>query len=142
MSTTVTVNGINYFVPLYGENGWAQGSGNLSQLLIALAAATASSPAFMQTVAVGTTPQTVTTGKTYLTNTAIGAITFNLPTPAANTWFIIKDVAGLAETNNITLHRFGSELIDGVAADATLTIPNGLTIVACNGTNWYILLNI
>jgi len=141
MGTAVTVSGNNYTVPAYNDAGWAQGTGNLSQLLIALAAVTATTPAFMQTVAVTASPQTVTTGKTYLTTTT-SAITFNLPTPAANTWFMIKDITGLAGSNNMTLHRSGSELIDGAASDATLSIPFGLTIVACDGTNWFILLQI
>lgn len=142
MGTTVTVNGNNYTVPAYNDTGWAQGTGNLSQMLIALAAVTASSPAFMQTVTVSSTPVTMVTGKTYLTPTTLAAITFNLPAPAANTWFMIKDISGYAETNNMTLHRNGSENIDGTAADVTLSIPNGLTIIACDGTDWWILLNI
>lgn len=142
MSTTVTVSGINYFVPLYGETGWAQGTGNLSQLLIALAAVSASSPAFLQTIAVSSTPVSLTTGHTYLVDTSVGAVTLNLPAPAANTWFMIKDVTGLAETNNITVHRFASELIDGVGADAILSLPNVFCILVSNGTNWFILLEI
>lgn len=142
MPTNVTVGGNTYPVALYGETGWAQGSGNLSQLLIALAAQTASTPAFMQVVAVSASPQTVTTGKTYLTNTQSTAITFNLPTPAANVWFMIKDTAGNAGVKNMTLNRSGSEKIDGVASNATLSVPYGLTIVASDGTDWYILLNV
>lgn len=37
MATIVTYNGNNYNVPAYGDTGWAQGTGNLSQYLIALA---------------------------------------------------------------------------------------------------------
>jgi microcystin-dependent protein len=37
MATIVTFNGVNYSVPAYGDTGWAQGSGNLTQYLIALA---------------------------------------------------------------------------------------------------------
>lgn len=140
MPTNVNVNGIVYPVPLYGETGWAQGSGNLSQLLIALAAVSSGSN-FMNLTAVSTTPQTGATAHTYLVNTSI-AITINLPQPAVNVWLMIKDVTGLAETNNITLHRFGSELIDGVAADKTLTIPNELCMIVSDGTNWYVLLEI
>jgi len=142
MATTVTLAGVSYTIPAYNEAGWAQGSGNLSQYLIAVASQIASTPAFMQTVAATSSPVTVATGKTYLTTTSSVAITFNLPTPAANTWFMIKDVSGNAATNNMTLHRAGSELIDGVASDATLNINNGLTIVVCDGTNWFILLQV
>lgn len=142
MGTTVTVNGINYTVPAYNDTGWAQGSGSLPQLLIALAAVAGSSPSFIQTTAVSTSPITVATGHTYLTDTSSIPITFNLPTPAANTWFMVKDISGNAETNNMTLHRHGSELIDGVASDKTLAIAYELCIVACDGTNWYILLEV
>lgn len=121
--------------------GWAQGSGNLSQLLIALAAASAGS-SFMSNTSVTTTPQTGISAHTYLVNTSSLAITINLPTPAANAWLMIKDVIGNAGTNNITLHRFGSELIDGVAADKILSIPSELCMITSDGTNWYVLLEI
>lgn len=144
MATSVSLGGITYIIPAYNDQpvNWAQGSGNLSTYLIALAAQIATTPAFMQTVSATSSPITVATGKTYLTATSGGAITFNLPTPAANTWLMIKDISGLASTNNMTLHRNGSELIDGVAADVALNINNGLTIVACDGTNWFILLQV
>lgn len=142
MGTPVVVNGSTYTVPAYGDEGWAQGSGSLPNLLIALSAAVATSPAFMETVSVASSPQSVTTGKTYLVNTAGGAITMNLPAPASNVWFMIKDINGNAGTNNITLHRNGSEEIDGIAADATLNVPYALTIVCSDGTDWFILLNV
>lgn len=142
MSTNVTVSGNVYTVPAYNDTGWAQGSGNLTQLLIALAAITASTPAFMQLVGVSASPQAVLSGKTYLTNTSSVAITFNLPSPAANTWFMIKDTSGNAQNNNMTLHRFGSELIDGVAADKTLTLSNDFCLIVADGTNWFVLIEI
>lgn len=40
MATIVTFNGTTYSVPAYGDTGWAQGSGNLSSYLIAIAAGT------------------------------------------------------------------------------------------------------
>lgn len=40
MATTVTLNGVNYSVPSYQDTGWAQGVGNLSQYLVALASST------------------------------------------------------------------------------------------------------
>ncbi len=141
MSTNVTVGGSTYPVPLYGETGWAQGSGNLSQLLIALAAVSAGS-AFMQISSATTTPITGSSTRTYLVNTGTLAITINLPSPDANTWLMIKDIIGNAGTNNITLHRHGSETIDGVAADKILTIPYELCMIVADGTNWYVLLEI
>lgn len=142
MGTSVTVAGQNYTVPAYNDTGWAQGSGNLSQLLIALAANIATSPTFMQFVSVTASPQAVLNGKTYLTTTSSVAITFNLPAPAANLWFIVKDISGDAGTNNMTLHRNGTEKIDGVAADATINIPDAFVLVVSDGTDWYILLEV
>lgn len=40
MATTVTFNGSAYSIPSYGDSGWAQGPGNLSLYLVALAAGT------------------------------------------------------------------------------------------------------
>ena len=40
MATTVVFNGSNYSVPAFGDTGWAQGTGNLSSYLIALASGT------------------------------------------------------------------------------------------------------
>ncbi len=40
MATLVTFNGSSYSVPAYGDSGWAQGAGNLSSYLIAVAAGT------------------------------------------------------------------------------------------------------
>lgn len=141
MSTNVTVNGVIYPVPAYGETGWAQGSGNLSQLLIALAAATASSPSFMQYVSVTSTPTTMATGHTYLVSSNSVAATLNVPQPSANTWFIVKDVGNNASSNNITIHRFGSELIDGVASDKVCSLNKGVWILTSDGTNWFSILD-
>lgn len=38
MATVVTFNGSSFSVPAYGDTGWAQGTGNLSSYLIAIAA--------------------------------------------------------------------------------------------------------
>ncbi len=40
MSTPVVFNGANYNVPAYGDSVWAQGAGNLSSYLVAIAAGT------------------------------------------------------------------------------------------------------
>jgi hypothetical protein len=140
MSTAVTLSGQTYYIPAYDDDVWAQGSGNLSSYLIAVASQIASTPSFMQTVVVTTSPQTVVSGKTYLATTSI-ALTFNLPTPVVNTWFIIKDKSGTASTNNITLHRAASESIDGVASDYTFKTNWGSLIVISDGTNWFLIGN-
>jgi hypothetical protein len=43
MATTVLYNGVTYSVPSFGDIGYAQGPGNLSQYLVALATATPTS---------------------------------------------------------------------------------------------------
>lgn len=40
MATTVLFNGSNFSIPSYGDTGWAQGPGNLSLYLVALASGT------------------------------------------------------------------------------------------------------
>lgn len=40
MATTVSLAGTNYSIPAYSDSGWAQGSGNLSSYLIAIASVT------------------------------------------------------------------------------------------------------
>src|ERR1700719_2909467 len=37
MATTVIFNGLNYSIPAFDDSNWAQGNGNLSSYLIALA---------------------------------------------------------------------------------------------------------
>lgn len=137
MSTTIVIGGANFSNPAYGDTGWAQGSASLPAIIAALAAQTASTPSFMQFVLVTVSPQSVLSGKTYLVDTSGGAITLNLPAAAQNAWFMVKDKKGTSVANNITLHRSASELIDGVAADATLAAPYGGWIFFSDGTDWY-----
>jgi hypothetical protein len=40
MSSIATLNGVQYIIPAYNDTGWAQGTGNLSQYLVAIAANT------------------------------------------------------------------------------------------------------
>ncbi len=40
MATTITFNGASYSVPAYNDTRWAQGAGNLSSYLVAIAAGT------------------------------------------------------------------------------------------------------
>lgn len=136
MSTVVTVAGINYTIPAFNDapsTGWGV---SLSNFFIAVAAQIASTPAFMQTVVVTVSPQAVVSGKTYLVNTAV-PITLNLPSPVVNTWFIVKDSTQQAGTNNITIHRFGTEKIDGTAADMVINTSNDGFIFVSDGTNWF-----
>lgn len=71
-------------------------------------------------------------------DSSTGTIQVNLPNPNTNRKFMIKDVGGAASTSNITLHRNGSEKIENVAADKTLTLNYGAWLVWSDGTNWWI----
>ena len=73
----------------------------------------------------------------FVDTTAARSIT--LPAPANGTTFILKDISGLAETNNISLIRNGSEKIEGVAATRLLTTNWGVWTICSNGTDWLLL---
>lgn len=137
MSTAVVVNGVTYNVPSYNEKAWGQGSASVDKLLIALAAAIASSPNFLQYTLVQATPTSILNGRTFLVDTTVIPITLNLPSPSANFWFMVKDKNGTSPGNPITLHRFAAELIDGSASDATLAASFGSWTFFSDGTNWY-----
>lgn len=135
MSETVVVAGINYTIPDPGDPpNWGTG---LTPYLVAIAAATASTPSFMQLVNVSSSPTTMVSGRTYLVNTASIPIQMNLPSPAQNAWMIIKDSGFNAYTNNITVHRAGSEKIDNVAADFLINNSGAAWIFMSNGTDWF-----
>lgn len=137
MGTTVVVSGANYNVPNYNETGWGQGQSSVNNLLIALAAAVATTPTFLQFTLVLSTPTTVINTRTMLVDTSSIPITLNLPTPSANFWFIVKDKKGSTQSNPITLHRFSTEKIDGQAVDAILQAPFGSWMFFSDGTDWY-----
>ena len=143
MAQTVVLNGVNYRIPDLGESPPSENWGtNLTSYLVALATAYGNTaPGFLNVQSVTTTPTTGISGRTYLVNTST-AKTINLPAPAVNAYVIIKDVSGLAETNNITVARNGAELIDGGAASKILSINNVLCIIVSDGTNWFVLLEI
>lgn len=70
-----------------------------------------------------------------------GGITLGLPEPATNAnreiWLIDKSGA-LDPSNKVTLVRFGTEKINGTAANYDLTIPSGKWRLYCDGTDWYL----
>ncbi len=97
------------------------------------------SPTLVTPVGVTTTPTSMVSTKTYLVHTNNGPLQLNLPVPASGAWFFIKDADQNAWLNNITVHRFGAEKIDGVASDLVLPASNGCWLITCDGTNWYSL---
>jgi hypothetical protein len=71
-----------------------------------------------------------------------GTRTVSLPaaagfaTAATNQWFVIKDEAGTAGTNNIVIDPNAAELIDG-AATKSITTNYGSLSIYTNGTAWF-----
>lgn len=84
------------------------------------------------------TSSTTLTNKTIHYVTTTSPVSLQLPTPSANTYIVIKDATGGAETNPITLVRFGSEKIETVAASFSLNYSLGSWAITSNGTDWFI----
>ena len=137
MGTAVVISGSNYTVPAVGEKTWGQ---NVSDVLIALAAAVPGNSGFLSYVSVTSSPISGVSGKTYLVDTT-SARTIVLPAPAANAYLLIKDISGQAEDNNITIDPDGAN-IDGSGANKTLNINNVLCWLISDGTQWYTLIEI
>lgn len=66
-----------------------------------------------------------------------GAISITLPAPVIGRVFTIIDIAGTANTNNITLIRHASEKIEGLAASKILQTNWGSWNITTNGTDWF-----
>jgi len=82
---------------------------------------------------------TLTTNAIHLVSTA-AARSLTLPSPVSGTEIIIKDVTGSANVNNITIVRFGSETIEGVAASYTMDQTyQSITLVADGSGNWWVI---
>ena len=75
-------------------------------------------------------------GFTYLINTGT-AVTVSLPSAVTNAAIVIKDSAGTAATNNITINRADSATIDG-ATSQTISSNYGSMKLISDGTNWFI----
>lgn len=96
---------------------------------------------FMPMKAVTSSPYTVdTTSKDYiiLVDTTSTAVTINLVAATTGRVLIIKDVA-IAGTHNITLHRAGSENIEGRGADYVLDADYQGVTLANYGGDWFIV---
>jgi len=73
-----------------------------------------------------------------LVNTTGGIVYICLPTPhSSGKIYEIKDIAGLAATNNIIIGSAGADLIDG-ALTYTMNVNLQAITVISDGTNWYV----
>lgn len=78
-------------------------------------------------------------GKTFLVDSSLGAMQFNLPAPVLNYSFKIKDSGFNFSINNCTIHRNGSEKIENLASDYICMSNGGIWEIASDGTNWFII---
>lgn len=78
-----------------------------------------------------------TSGFIYLADTSGASFTITLPTPVSGRVVIVKDKTGSFQTNNLTVARNGSEMIEGIAANKTLQTNWGCWSFFSDGINWY-----
>jgi microcystin-dependent protein len=118
MATIVLFNGVDYSVPAYGDTGWAQGSGNLSQYLIALASGT-----FQQTGGNFTLTADANFGATY------GLVSVYFKSFSSN--IASTGVVRLANTDTIDWRNFANtaDLPLGVNTSNQLTF-NGVPVAS------------
>lgn len=99
-------------------------------------------PVLTLTVTSGDSPFPITDdyrGSTLLCDTSGGPLVFELPpAPAEGFSFTTADIGGELATNPITMERFGSQEIQGVAADYLLEAPFGSWTWTFDGTDWWI----
>ncbi len=86
------------------------------------------------------TDYTIAATDYYVGLTSTSARTVRPPTAASITGrvYVIKDEAGNAGTNNITIDPSGTETIDG-ATTATINANYGFRMIVSDGTNWMII---
>ena len=87
-----------------------------------------------------TSPLTAESGKGYFVNTTGGAVTVTLPSsPSAGDIVSIKDYAGTAASNNITIGRGGSKLAGGCGRCGTIDTNNAfVTLIYVDGTKGWL----
>jgi hypothetical protein len=141
--TTLTLNGI-----LFGNGASAAGitaAGTTGQVLTATSgsAPTWQSPATTTSQNAATTT-VLSTGATDLIvycDSTSAAFSITLPQPSTNTnrRITIVDTTGQFNTNNVTIVRYGSESISGVAASYVIHSAWASLVLVSNGTNWFII---
>jgi hypothetical protein len=71
--------------------------------------------------------------------TPSGALSVQLPAPAANFHCVIKDLSGDLTANSITIVRNGTENIDGAANNFVMKSNNQSITLFSDGTDWFII---
>lgn len=77
---------------------------------------------------------------TIVADSSGGVFNLTLPDPSTviGRIYRIIDKAGTFNTNNVTLVRFGSEKISGIAASRSLQANWGFYTITSDGTDWYL----
>jgi hypothetical protein len=89
-----------------------------------------------------TTTFTAVSGEGYFVDTSSGAVTVNLPAGSVGAIVAIKDYAGTFQTNNLTVAPNGTDKIDSVAGDATISTENAsITLVFADSTRGWLNVN-
>lgn len=78
-------------------------------------------------------------GRTLPVDSSGGAVQITLPSPTAGFLVTVKDAFGNAATNNITIVRNSSELIDGSSVPVIISTNYTALSFISNGTNWSII---
>ena len=86
----------------------------------------------------------LSTDRIIYVDTSGGGFTLTLPDPTTVSTttvtqnFQIIDTAGTLSTNNLTLARFGTEKIEGLAASKVFQTDWGGWVISTNHTDWFV----
>jgi len=83
-------------------------------------------------------PYEASSGEIILVDSSVDR-TIELPAPSANARITIKDAAGQAAINNITVARNSSEEIEGVPSDYLIQADFATVDLASDGMDWFII---
>ena len=121
-----------------GDLYFNDGSGNQIQITSggSLSASGVTSIAFAASTGESSGTFSITVGDNlsyYYVNTSTAPATVTLPAVgdcSGGRFFIVKDISGNAATNNITLNRVGSDLIDGATSYVTSSNYGSVTLIS------------
>lgn len=91
-----------------------------------------------RTITANLTVDTTTTDDIILCNNS-GAISITLPAPVKGRCITIKDIAGNATTNNISILQHSTEMIEGLASTYVFMANYGSLTITTDGTNWWFI---
>ncbi len=137
LETNSVPNGSQTILNLVAGSGITLTDNGVGNVTIAGSASTTLSASTV--VAVSSSPYAISTTEVILLVDTSSARQLNLPNPSTYRLIQIKDATGSAQTNNITMHRFGAEKIEGIASDKTLSTNWGAWTFVANGTDWFMV---